>query len=526
MKAMVPRAILAAVAAFAAAGCRPIGRTVLEVPPLRLQQQQAYPETVTGRFVSLADFEDDPLLVNRPGHKQIEDFAITGPGAGAERKFVVNITRTGVGALEANVPPGAALVFRLSGFGDFSPYALLGMSIYSREIRDDLKVSISTDRPGWERLQLRRTAIGDIESLPVLLRPGWNTVRIDLRRLAGLKDFDVRAVRAIRLWFSAATGPVRINLDDILLIDNRREIRPVPPGVRLLKAGLDYELHLPARSEPIRIQQGDDGLWRFRPGQPVVQISSAGSVAPAGGANPPQEDLAAMGRRRVGEVEILEHNRIRLRIANTWYFPASAGQWVSPSVPMIRWEHTFYRDGRRVTDVVINNAGGKPISGLRIATQEATAWSDGRQGRVAEVSRFGGSVARFSFLNVPETPRRQWYLENYVKPGRLTIRMGDKDVVDGDADGDGFDQSRDCYCLRARAGHCRFVLTPSGAGLADAVVRVSGRWKGPVTANSEGLALKDLVRLPDGSVLLVVPGVWKRPRWVELTGPVPFLQEE
>ena len=509
----MPRAILAAVAVSAAAGCRPIGRTVLEVPPLRLQQQQAYPETVTGRFVSLADFEDDPLLVDRPGHKQIEHFVITGPGAEAERKFVVNITRTGVGAMEANVPPGAALVFRLSGFGDFSPYGLLGMSIYSREIRDDLKVCIATDRAEWE-------------SLPVLLRPGWNTVLIDLRRLEALKDFDVSAVRAIRLWFSAATGPVRINLDDILLIDNRREIRPVPAGVRLLKAGLDYELHLPARSEPIRIQQGDDGLWRFRPGQAVVQISSSGPVAPAGGANPPQEDLAAMGLRRVGEVEILEHNRIRLRIANTWYFPASAGQWVSPSVPMIRWEHTFYRDGRCVTDVVINNAGGKPISGLRIAAQEATAWSDGRQGPVAEVSRFEGSVARFSFLNVPETPRRQWYLENYVKPGRLTIRMGNKDVVDGDADGDGFDQSQGCYCLRARAGHCRFVLTPAGAGLADAVVRLSGRWKGPVTANSEGLALKDLVRLPDGSVLLVVPGVWERPRWVELTGPVPFLQEE
>ena len=70
------------------------------------------------------------------------------------------------------------------------------------------------------------------------------------------------------------------------------------------------------------------------------------------------------------------------------------------------------------------------------------------------------------------------------------------------------------------------MLVPAGAALADAVVRVSGPWKGPVTANCEGLAVRDLVRLPDGAVLLVLPGVCKRPRWVEVTGPVPFMEAE
>ena len=99
-------------------------------------------------------------------------------------------------------------------------------------------------------------------------------------------------------------------------------------------------------------------------------------------------------------------------------------------------------------------------------------------------------------------------------------------MAEADADGDGFDESEGCYRLRAKAGHCRFVLAPQEEALADAVVRVSGSWKASVTANCEGLALRELVRLPDGSVLFMLPGVCRRPRSVELTGPVPLLEGE
>ena len=52
-------------------------------------------------------------------------------------------------------------------------------------------------------------------SLPTLLQPGWNTVLIDIRRLAELHDFDIHGVRRLKLQFVDSAGPeitVRFNL--------------------------------------------------------------------------------------------------------------------------------------------------------------------------------------------------------------------------------------------------------------------------------------------------------------------------
>ncbi len=483
--------------------------------PLPVQQKQAYSETTTGRFISLADFEDSPILGR--GFDQLKHFSVS--PAGGERKFVVNITRTGSGAMEAVLPPKSTLVYHLPGVHDFSDYTLLMLAVYSRGIRDDLTIRISTDRAGWE-------------SLPVLLREGWNNVLIDLARLKAMKDFKARGVRSIRLGFSDSTEPVRINIDDIMLIDNRREIHPVLEGaqhpsreMRLVKNGLDYVLHLPNR-RPIRINQCDDGLWRLGADQAAMELAQ-GALTGKGG-----EDLSAMGRRRVGEVEILEHNSVRLRLANTWYFPVEAGEWLSLSVRRIRWEYTFYPDGRWITDVMLNNAGGEVISAVKITVPAPAIFADGDVGRIKQVERFGGLAGRWCFLIVPETANntnKKTYEANFVRPGRLEVRIGQRDDAAGDADGDGFDQSSGCYRLLAKAGHCRFKLIPPDGGLADAVIHVAGfpsgqaeRRDSTVSVNSEGLALRETTRLEDGSVLFVLPGLVDKPRWVEVAGAVPI----
>ncbi|KKK72195.1 hypothetical protein LCGC14_2906330 [marine sediment metagenome] len=96
-------------AAAFASGCLPAKEDPLYVAPLPVLQQRAYAEAVTGRFVSLADFEPSGLGW-RPGHRQLEDFRITPAGRG-RLKFVVNITRTGAGAMQADLPGGASLVW-------------------------------------------------------------------------------------------------------------------------------------------------------------------------------------------------------------------------------------------------------------------------------------------------------------------------------------------------------------------------------------------------------------------------------
>ncbi|MHC4715741.1 MAG: hypothetical protein ACYS5V_02120 [Planctomycetota bacterium] len=512
---LVRRWGVAASALWAAAcgllGCGRLGRSAAAgVDPLPIQQRQAYPETVTGRFVSLADFEDS-ALTGEAGYRQVGQFILSPAGSGGELKYVVNITRTGVGALEAALPGGSALVWALPELHDFSPYTLLMLAIYSREIRDDLKIVLQTDRAGWQ-------------SPPVLLKPGWNDICVDIQRLMRFGDFRGKGVRLVRFEFTASSAgpsarPVRINLDDVMLIDNRRRITPAPPGVEIRKSGLDYELRLQHRSEPIRLAQGPDGLWRLGADQALVELIATEGVRRAG--SEVKEDLAAFGRRRVGQVRVLECNPVRLRLGNTWYFPTSAGQWESLAIRRIDWEYTFYGDGRWVTDLVINNAGGKGIEAVRIRAPHEATWSDGTVARTVDVRTFAGSVGRWSYLTATDLRGKALHEANFAKPGAIDVRIGMQDASDGDVAGDGFDESQGCYHLSGKEGHCRFLFRPPAEGLSDAVVRVGGPWRGRVSASSEGLPLRPLAMTPDGSAVFVVPGRVSRPVWVEVTADAP-----
>lgn len=476
--------------------------------PLIVQQSQAYPETITGRFVSLADFEDSELA-GQSGRSQVRYFSILPAGRDGSLKFVVNITRTGAGAMEVSLPSGASLVFHVPGVHDFSGYTLLTMAIYARSVRDDLMLRISTDKAAWE-------------TLPMLLKPGWNNVQIDLARLKRMGDFNPRRVRTIELRFSSRRS-VHINVDDIMLVDNRRWIKPVPAGMRLFKSGLDYTLYLPYRTRPIMLRQCDDGLWRLGADQARMVLGQESTILPGDSDTDHGSDVLIMGRRRVGQVELLEHNSIRIRLASTWFFSDASGRRETMDSRKIRWEYTFYRDGRWITDVVVNNVGGQPIRAVKIIVPEGAVFSDGSQMRIKRVKPFTGPIGRWSFLLPPPTRLAGIFKNDFIHPAKMQIRMGRRYQSAGDIDGDGFDQTQGCYCLRADKGHCRFALEPVGK-LADPVIRIFGmnvsRKKGPfprVMVNSEGLAIRQVVPLPDGSILFMLPVVLDRTRWIEAT---------
>jgi len=496
--------VCAVVYLLAATGCRfsqADSDDEVYIAPATVLQHQAYPEAVTGRFASLADFETSAVS-GKPGYGQVGHFRIAGSGRG-ERKYVVNITRTGIGAMEATIPPGATLEFTLPAVHDFDGYTLLLAAVHSRKIRDDLKVTLVTDSARWS-------------ARPVLLEKGWNNVLVDLQRLKAMEGFEPRGVRKIRFAFAAAEEPVTINLDDVLLIDNRREIKPLPTGMKLTKAGLDYTLTAPGRAQPIQVYQGHDGLWRLGGEQAVLELATGGSIRPSGGAA--TEDIAAFGGRRVGKVEIAEANAVRLRIVNTWYFPTSAGQWETLAIRQVRWQHTLYGDGRHVTDVVVNNAGGRELSAVRITAPREAAWSGGRVARQIDLRAMGGSVGRWSYLLSPKGTKKEAYESNYLKPGRMDVRIGEQEASDGDVGADGFDESQGCYHLQARAGRCRFQLMGGVDGIVDPVFRVRGRWASKVSAGCEGQALRTLATLADGTVVFVLPGVVKGAHWIEVTG--------
>ncbi len=468
--------------------------------PLPIQQARAYAETVTGLFVSLVDFED--TIDGPKGHSQVEHFSIAPSPKLGRRKFVVNITRTGVGAMEATLGPGAKLKFTSPDIHDFTGYTLLTMAMYSEALRDDLQITLVSENGSWT-------------SGRTLVTPGWNNVLIDIQRLSSIRNFSITSVREIHIAFADARGDVTFNLDDIMLIDNRRPIEPTPPGIKLLKSGLDYKLTLPGRKETIDLSQSKDGLWRMGSDQSIVRLSSNANQLTGG-----NEDLAVMGPRKVGRVEIVEHNKLRLRLSNTWYFPTRAGEWASLAIRQIKWDSTFYADGTWINNVELNNAGGMEIRQIGLFLDRPAAWDDGEVSSKRIVSNFTGPIARWNYMfPSPDIAQRSAF-DQYIQPGRIEIQMGKADIhAPGDANTDRFDESRGCYRLSAnRAGHCRFTFNPSRSGKRNAVFHITGPWGKNVSVNAAGMALRNITRLGDGSVLFVLPGQISTPKRIEVTG--------
>jgi hypothetical protein len=491
---MTRRILILAAAMVVLVGCaEPPPRARRVLPAVASEQRRAYDETVTGMFLSLVDFETD--ADGREGFAQADWFRLVNPGPGDGAKFVVNMTSTGAGALQADLSPGSALVLDVPGVTDLSDYTLLSMAVHSETLRDDFRVTLETDA-------------GIHRSGGHLLRPGWNMVHVDLQRLRRRRGVDLTGVRRIRWDFPRAAGPLRIRLDDVLLIDNDRVIRPTPPGVILRKSGLDWTIQLPGRDEPMRLSQGDDGLWRLGDVQTNLTLRDPDGNAPA-------DPLTMLGERSLGEVQLLETNRVRTRLAVTWFFPSRAGEWASLAVRRVRWEHTFYADGRWVTHMEINNAGGQPIGAVRIDARRPVAWSNGAVAAEME-QEFAGPVGRWNWMAAGDTRFARAYRRQYARPGRIETTLGGEPTT---ADANGYDVSQGCHVVRGRDGLCRFELIPPPEGLVNPVVRVENIGPGEITAAAEGLAIRTWASSADGEVVLVIPGEVHKPLSVEFRGP-------
>jgi len=472
----------------------------VRMEPLPVQQARAYPETVTGDFLPLVDFEDS--ADGRSGYEQAAHFSVQPARAGAAPRFVVNPTRTGAGALEVNLPAGADLVYLLSDIHDLRGYTLLSLAVHSPALRDDLQIALTAEGRTWR-------------SHRTLVQPGWNTVLIDIQRLQDSRVFDISDVQTIRLSLSDAAGPVRLALDDIIVINNRRELGPSPEGLTLTKTGLNYEVTFADGRAAMSLSQSPDGLWRLGDRQPAVRVAPPGGQLPDTG-----EDLSLLGPRRTGRVELLEVNPVRIRLASAWYFPDRSGEWASMSVRGIRWEHTIYADGRCVTNAELNNAGGPGIGAVRLAAPSPVAWAGAGVRDQVTVRPFADPVARWSYLSVSGGATGS-AADDYLQPARILPELaGTAAPAEGDRDKDGFDESQGCYFLRARSGHCRFTVVPPEGGSVNPVFRVKGGWVGPVSVNREGLAVRDVARTQDGDVLFMLRGRLARPTAVEVTGPV------
>ncbi len=460
---------------------------------LRASRKAVFAEAATDRFVTLVDFE----LFDGPA--QAKWFSVGPDARSGTAAYSKKRPRTGDGCLAGTIEKGGFLSARLPEAVDISSYTLIGLAIRVERTRDDLICTLHS------RANRRGLA-------PKLLRAGWNAVYLDVHRAELWDGFDETALTGFRIEFESAAGPVVFSLDDLVLIDNRRDISPVPPGVELHRCGLGYTVRVAEEADAHTFARGRDGLWRM--GEEAA-LSFDALRKPSLGRLGPLGPLAGPG---AGEIALLESSPVRLRIRNAWYFPPRHGAWYMPAVRHIIREHTWYAGGRRVTHIRLNNAGGEPIRRVTIDLgRREAAWASGETGPRRHEENFVGPVASWSYLVAPAFGRR--WMANYRSPGRLEPVIADGDVfAPGDGDRDRFDESQGCYCLQARDGRCRFRVIPGAAALKRPVVRVMGPWNGDVSINVEGRAVREYARLDDGSVLFCLPQDVDRPVFVELSG--------
>jgi hypothetical protein len=512
---MVPRAFLTAapILALLAAGCpdpvaqdEPPSQRPDAPAPLAVQQKQTYPEAVTGGFISLVDFEDRPDMP--PGRTQVDHFSFAGAQEGAgSRQFALNITRTGAASMHVLLPRGAQLVYEIPYVQDFTGYTLLSASIYTDAPRDDLRVSLIS-------------ASGEWSSPRKLLTGQWTTVLVDLHRLEQQEDFDLRNVEKIVFWLASPSGQLEFYLDDILLIDNRRRLTPTPPGMTVHTRGLELLVNVPHWPGRLTLSPGVDGLQRFARRQPLLELTGAGRADQV-----LTDPLAAMGEARIGRLERLEFGPFRLRLGVTWFFPSRLGEWVSLGIRRIRWEYTFYPDGRWVTDLLINNAGGPEVSHLRLTCPEEAALvlpSRNLRARTTGSLALSGPIFRCAFqMTGPGSAGPADAQRAYLQPAEVRVALGQEDwYAPGDRNRDRFDESQGCYHLRARNGYCRFRLDPP-VPVAEPVIVVEDMPEGPLSIHADGLAIRDYWKSPRGQLIFRLPETFRTSTAVEISPLVP-----
>jgi hypothetical protein len=109
----------------------------------------------------------------------------------------------------------------------------------------------------------------------------------------------------------------------------------------------------------------------------------------------------------------------------------------------------------------------------------------------------------------------------HAAPAEVTIAAESMGRVNrstaGDADNDGYNESRGAYQIVARGERIEMTLTPRAAApLSRPVLEIAGLPPGAIRVTMEGRLVAGASRLPNGDVLIELPGEIVRPVLVNI----------
>lgn len=405
--------------------------------------------------------------------------------------------------LDVELPVEAQLVFKMPKGKtlDISRFTHISFDIYNRDDIGSVRVGFDSSAGSWQ-------------SKRYTLKRGKNTVRIAIHRLWRRADFSPAKINSIAIDLPGRFKPVNVELGNVKLENLSKQISQVPKGFKLIKIGGDYSLSMPGERQ-VDISRGDDGLWRFGLYQPIVRLGGVGHKKLATGG----EDMEIMGSSRVGKLELIEHNSLRIRFRNSWFFLGHDDQIKSASPRHIIWDHTIYSDGRWLCDVRLDNAGGREIDSVMISMiSDQAAWYGGKVSRVLKVNDFIGPEGRWNYMLADKSVVDTEYVKNYMNPGKVILRHALANrYAGGDIDFDRFDQSQGCYYIAGESGGARFDFIPTGVAQRPVFV-IAGPWKKLPAVSVAGMKIREIEMLSDSNVLFILPGFIKNMVRVEVFG--------
>jgi hypothetical protein len=346
----------------------------------------AYEDLASKRFQVIADFEDPA---------QATLFRLEPAGAPGDVGVTTDNAqlRTGVGSLKVRLGrAGQRLVCAShaeSQWGlprDWSKYNLLLISVYSPRQLGGFVVEAHSG-----------TSLAmSYQSPPLLLRSGWNLLRLDLGDMADY--IDLSDVRSLEFRCDPLDSPVDIHLDDLIVVDNTRELFATPekqPGDlyvrsvgRRLSVGAQDRFELTFSHGRIR-QWFDLGTDKTRIHNLVGPGALGPLFSPASEEGRPAAEVEAaaewLGAGTLLQTyqSLIGANPLRVVIRGEWRF-TPPNQVPSEADPYHRWWYSIYRDGRVYVECS-GTALGRSAAG-RIAISFCCDASTGLQTRLVSPS--------------------------------------------------------------------------------------------------------------------------------------------
>lgn len=307
----------------------------------------AYDDLDSKRFQVIADFETA---------EQGSLFRMEPAGAGTVAVSTERArTDTGVGALKISLASSAQKVVASDSpeakwalLRDWSPYQLLLVSVFSPRKLGGFTVSVASGTGSPLVYTHSR----------VFLNSGWNLVRIDLGEMA--EQINLADVRAVRFWCNPLESPIDLYLDDIILVDNSRDVlgsRNSEPGDLYVRAeGRRIAVGAAGRFELV-FSRGQLRQWfdlgndpgrshnLAGPGDlgPTPVVLSADAKASVAIDDPSQ--WSGLGATAEVSQSLLEANPLRVLLQGERRFISPDGT-AGESGPAHRWFYSVYPDGR------------------------------------------------------------------------------------------------------------------------------------------------------------------------------------